>query len=212
MGKKLEDQVFDLKFASKSLARQSKKCEKEEKSERTKVKKAIEKGNHEGARIYAQNAIRKRSEAMNCLRLASRVDAVASRLESALRMGAVSSTMQSIVKTMGSALDSMNLEKVTTTMDSFEKQFENLDVRSAYMEDAMGASTALTTPEDEVAALIQQVADEHHLELKGQLDMPVSDTAPAQPQAAEAGKGKEPERAAEEDDLMARLNQLKNNG
>uniref|UniRef100_A0A452YF89 Calreticulin n=1 Tax=Aegilops tauschii subsp. strangulata TaxID=200361 RepID=A0A452YF89_AEGTS len=38
-----------------------------------KVKKAIEKGNTDGAQIYAESAIRKRTEHMNYLRLASRL-------------------------------------------------------------------------------------------------------------------------------------------
>lgn len=48
---------------------QAKKCEKDEKSEKGKVKKAIEKGNIEGARIYAQNAIRKKTEQLNYLKV-----------------------------------------------------------------------------------------------------------------------------------------------
>ena len=40
----------------------------------------------EGARIYAQNAIREKNQSLNFLRLGSRVDAVAARLESAIRM------------------------------------------------------------------------------------------------------------------------------
>ncbi|ONK78944.1 uncharacterized protein A4U43_C01F1280 [Asparagus officinalis] len=64
---KLMNQIMELKFTSKSLQRQSRKCEKEEKSEKLKIKKAIEKGNTDGARIYAENAIRKRSEQMNYL-------------------------------------------------------------------------------------------------------------------------------------------------
>lgn len=41
---KLLDQIFNLKFTSKQLVRASKKCEGEEKSEKLKIKKAIEKG------------------------------------------------------------------------------------------------------------------------------------------------------------------------
>jgi charged multivesicular body protein 1 len=40
----------------------------------------------EGARIYAQNVIREKNQALNFLRLGSRVDAVAARLETAIRM------------------------------------------------------------------------------------------------------------------------------
>ena len=47
--------MFNLKFAAKQLERDSKKCDKEEKSEKAKLKKAIEKGNMEVARIHAEN-------------------------------------------------------------------------------------------------------------------------------------------------------------
>lgn len=43
-------------------------------------------GNNDGARIYASNAIRKKNESLNLLRLASRIDAVASRVETAVTM------------------------------------------------------------------------------------------------------------------------------
>ena len=43
----MEKHLFNLKFASKELERCSKKSDKEEKAEKLKLKKAIEKGNHE---------------------------------------------------------------------------------------------------------------------------------------------------------------------
>ncbi|XP_048527921.1 uncharacterized protein LOC125507377 [Triticum urartu] len=49
--------------------------------QKLKVKKAIEKGNADGAQIYAENAIRKRTEHMNYLRLASRLAPYAHELE-----------------------------------------------------------------------------------------------------------------------------------
>ena len=51
----MEKHLFNLKFAAKQLNRDSKKCEKEEKAERAKLKKAMEKGNMEVARIHAEN-------------------------------------------------------------------------------------------------------------------------------------------------------------
>ena len=87
---KLLNQIMELKFTSKSLQRQAKKCEKEEKSEKLKIKKAMEKGNIDGARIYAENAIRKRTAQMNYLRLASRLDAVVARLDMQAKMSTIS--------------------------------------------------------------------------------------------------------------------------
>ena len=87
MGNKhtLEDDLITFKLTSKQLLRSSEKCEKNAAQQKSKLKQAIEKGNKEGARIYAQNAIREQNQAMKMLAMSSRIDAVASRLEGAIR-------------------------------------------------------------------------------------------------------------------------------
>lgn len=112
VGDKLLEQVFNLKFMAKQLNRSAIKCEKDEKAERLKVKKAIEKNNTEGAKIYAQNAIRKKHEQLNYLKLASRLDAVVSRLDTQAKMSMVNRNMMAITKNLEKALQANNLEKV----------------------------------------------------------------------------------------------------
>jgi hypothetical protein len=68
--------------------------------------------------------------------------------------------MAGVVKAMDSAMKSMNLEKISTLMDKFEHQFEDLDVQSSYMENAMSQTTTTTVPMNDVEGLMQQVADE----------------------------------------------------
>lgn len=51
-------------------------------------------------------------------------------------------------------------------MDKFESQFNDLDVQTSYMESTMSDTTALTTPQDQVDQLINQVADEAGLEIQ----------------------------------------------
>eukprot|EP00897_Mesotaenium_endlicherianum_P010464 jgi/Mesen1/9446/ME000626S08695 len=196
---KLLDQIFQLRFTSKSLVRQSKKCEKEEKAEKLKVKKAIEKGNMDGARIYAQNAIRKRTEQLNYLRLSSRLDAVTARLDTQAKMNVVNKSMANIVKALDSALASSNLQKISETMDQFEQQFVNMEVQSEFVENAMAGSTSLSTPEESVNSLMQQVADEHGLEVSVGLPAAATHAVPAKESEASA-----------EDDLTRRLAELKN--
>merc|ERR1712088_378798 len=163
--KEMEDSLFQLKFCSKQLARLSKKAEKEQKSQEAKVKKALEQGNVEGARIYAENAVRKKNESLNYLRMSGKVDATASRVQSAVTMKGVAKNMGSVVKSLEKAVNSMELQKISEVMDKFESQFEDLDVRAAVMEDAMGSATTTTTPESAVEALMKQVADENGLEI-----------------------------------------------
>ena len=45
------------------------------------------------------------------------------------------------------ALFTFHLFKISALMDKFEKQFEDLDVQTGYMEHAMGDTTTLTVPQ-----------------------------------------------------------------
>ncbi|KAG5491348.1 hypothetical protein JIQ42_01247 [Leishmania sp. Namibia] len=167
---KLYDIQFQLKFTAKQFAKNSARCEKEQKQEMYKCKQAMEKNNMEGARIYAQNSIRKKNEALNHLRLAARMDAVVSRLDTAIKMKTITKNMGQMVKGVDKVLLSMDPAKISKLMDTFEHQFETVDVTSAYMEGAIGQTTSTTTPEDEVNNLMSQVADEHGLDIREQLN------------------------------------------
>ena len=126
---------------------------------------AIKQGNTEGARIYAQDAIREKNQALSHLRMASRIDACGSRIETAVRMGQVTSSMKGVTKGMEKSLASMDIDQISKLMDKFEQQFEDLDVKTQYMEGSMNATTATSTPAEQVDSLIQLVADENNLEL-----------------------------------------------
>lgn len=156
----LVEHLFNLKFAVKDLERQAKKCEKEEKLEKEKTKKAIQKGNMDVARIHAENAIRQKSQALNYLRMSARVDAVSSRVQSALTTRRVTTSMAGVVKAMDAAMKGMNLEKISGLMDKFEQQFEDLDVQSSVMENTMSQTVTTAVPQNDVDGLLQQVADE----------------------------------------------------
>ena len=77
--------------------------------------------------------------------------------------------MGMVVKALDKAVNTMDLQKISAVMEKFESQFEDMDVRTSVMEDAMGSATTLTTPRDQVDLLIQQVADEAGLEITDQL-------------------------------------------
>ncbi|TIC25823.1 putative vacuolar protein-sorting-associated protein [Wallemia mellicola] len=190
-------------FTSKQLVRQSKKAEKDENTEKTKLKSALSKGNQDTARIYASNAIRKKSEALNLLRLSSRVDSVASRVETAVTMKTVSSSMKSVVSGMDKAMNTMNLDMMSAIMDKFEVQFSDLDSHTQYMEGTMhNAAEAQSTPPEAVDSLLQQVADEAGLELSQKIGAQNVDNVP---ELDNTNENKE----RNEDALMQRLKALR---
>ena len=68
-------------------------------------------------------------------------------------------------------------------MDKFEAQFSDLDVQTSYMEDAMGSTTAVSTPQDQVDSLMRQMAEEANIELQHDLATnQVPDLAPPEQQ------------------------------
>mmetsp|Transcript_71493 Transcript_71493/g.141757 ORF Transcript_71493/g.141757 Transcript_71493/m.141757 type:complete len:100 (-) Transcript_71493:474-773(-) len=98
-------------------------------------------------------------------------------------------------------------------MDKFESSFEDMDVRSEYVEQAMNSSTTAAMPEEQVDELMQMVADEHGLKMsdefkKASTVAPVASAgeAASQPQAAAAGGGGG---GSAEDDLEERLRKLR---
>lgn len=62
--------------------------------------------------------------------------------------------MAGVVKAMDQAMQSMNLEQISKLMDTFEKQFQDLDVQSQVMEGAMHSTSAATMPESQVCCVI----------------------------------------------------------
>jgi len=192
----MDDTLFQLRFSAKQLNRLALKAEKDQKSEQAKVKKALTQGNIEGARIYAENAIRKKNEGLNYLRFSSKVDAVSSRVQTALTMKQVSRSMEGVVKALDKAINSMDLEKISQVMDKFEQQFENLDVHTSVMEGSMNSATTLSAPAEQVDLLIRQVAEENGLDVAAQMP------------AVSVGSVGERERA-EQDQLSKRLASLR---
>ncbi|XP_060517601.1 charged multivesicular body protein 1b [Cylas formicarius] len=195
----MEKHLFNLKFAAKELERNSKRCEKEEKQEKAKTKQAIQKGNMEVARIHAENAIRQKNQSLNYLRMAARVDAVASKVQSAVTTRKVTNSMAGVVKAMDAAMKSMNLEKISNVMDKFEQQFEDLGVQTDVIENTMAQTTTTLIPQNDVDSLMQQVADEAGLELNMEL--------PDRPEGSMIGSASQV--SQEQDELTQRLAKLR---
>ena len=86
-------------------------------------------------------------------------------------------------------------------MDKFEQQFSDLDVQTSYMEEAMSNTTAVSTPQDEVDALMKQTAEEANIELQQDLASRDLASVPDISQKETVGE--------EDDKLAARLRALR---
>ncbi|KAK4470959.1 hypothetical protein MN116_005661 [Schistosoma mekongi] len=94
------------------MDRFAKRCAKEEIRSKNLLKAAIKKGDHENARIHAENAIRHKHTATSYLKLAARIDAVVSRVQAAITSKCFTESIRTVVVCMENASRSMDMEKI----------------------------------------------------------------------------------------------------
>lgn len=166
---KLQEEIFNLRMTSKNLNRQAKKAEQEHEKEKLKVKKMIEDNKPDFARVYAETAIRKRNESLRYMKIAAKLDGVAARMKSASMTKENMKTMSKVNSALGTAMKSMDLEKVQAVMDRFEMTSDKLDVMTNTMDGTLDSALASGAPTNQVETLIQQVADQHELDVSQML-------------------------------------------
>jgi charged multivesicular body protein 1 len=170
----LSDTIFEMRISSKQLIKESQRCEKEEKQEKQKAMKNLEKGLIDIARINAENAIRKKNESLNYMKLSSKMDAVASRIQSATRTESMTQNFSRAIPQMNRVLKNMNLENISKTMNDFEKCFEDLDVASGYVNESLNQNTSVSAPKESVDNLLGEIASEHNIKVSEDLLSPGS--------------------------------------
>uniref|UniRef100_A0A7N6A3I2 Charged multivesicular body protein 1B n=1 Tax=Anabas testudineus TaxID=64144 RepID=A0A7N6A3I2_ANATE len=141
-------------FAAKELQRNSKKCDKEEKLEKAKVKKAIQKGNMEVARIHAENAIRQKNQSVNFLRMSARISALMDKFEHQFETLDVQTAQME---------DSMSS---TTTLTTPQNQVESL---LHEMADEAGLDLNMELPQGQTGSVGTSVASTEQDELSQRL-------------------------------------------
>lgn len=166
---KMFDNIFEFKMVGKQLNKEASKAKAKEKQLLDKVKKAIEKGDYENAKVLANDAIRARKEAQRDKAMASKVDTIASRLQSAMNTQKLTSSMRDLTEKMVGASNCMDMVKMTQTLDSFEKMFDNIDVHAGMMDQVFDNVNEGTSNEMEVNDLLQQVAEQNGLKLADEM-------------------------------------------
>jgi charged multivesicular body protein 1 len=201
--KQLFDQIFELKYLMKQLNQHAKKCEAEEKVQKKKATAALEKNNMEIARTYASNAIRKKNEAINYVQLASRLDAVIARLDQQSTLTQVDASASGITKSINKLLSKVSSNKMASNMKEFSLAMGELDVATSTMEKAIGEQAASLHDEEGVNLLLEQLEDEHGMNLKQQFPQNRMGTVDVVRNQADGTK-------EQGEDFLAQLNAMRN--
>ena len=167
---KMFDTMFEFKMMAKQMEKESKKSESQSKALIGKVKKCIEKGDYEQAKLAAADAIRQKNMVRRYRVLSSKVQTVAQRLQTAYQNQKLSEQMQNLTQQLLGAGNMMDIVKMTETMSNFEKLFDNLDINSNMMDQVFDNVNAGTVNENEVNQLIGQIAQQNGMKLSDEFE------------------------------------------
>lgn len=167
--KGLGAQASELRLAAKAFERQALRSEADAKRLADLASQALARNDLVLARTHGECVIREQRQREQTLRLASRLQAVAVRVENADRMRSVSLTMAKIVNGLGRALKQKNTGELGTLMDQFDAHIAELERQADKMMGAMDRSSAVTAPSAEVDAFLVRLSEQHGLQVNEQL-------------------------------------------
>ena len=154
----------------------------------------------ENAKVFAENVIRNRKEAINLRRFGVKMGALSAKLESAHRTQEMSKQISQSVPLLKKAMKQMDAIGAAGSIGDFEKVFEDLDVKTGELNDAMDNVYSTSIDNGEVMDLLNQMRDQQTMEAGGQI-------------AAGQGAIAAPQSNAQANDIdamQAKLNDLKN--
>ncbi|CBH17223.1 vesicular protein trafficking mediator, putative [Trypanosoma brucei gambiense DAL972] len=163
------DVVLNMRLAVKELTNSAAASDKASEREKIKAKKALNKDNIEAARVYAENAIRKKDEGTSYLRLASRVDAAAERIQSAMQMHAMTRSLEKAICGISKVLHSLDPVQITTAMDAFERHVDTVAVNANAMDGTFERSRASAVPAAEVESFLEQITPDNEIDISEQI-------------------------------------------
>lgn len=164
-----EDQIFRLKLKTREMEKLSKRSELEERKLIGDVKKAMQSGKIDMARLYAEKCIRKKNEKINYLHLSNKLDVLVSRLESAYRCSSLVKDINTMIPVIHQINAETNPVKIGNDVTKLENLFDEINLTSDIVNDTVQNAATISAPTEEVDELITKIAEEHAIKIDGQL-------------------------------------------
>ncbi|KAI9144942.1 Snf7 family [Paraphysoderma sedebokerense] len=192
----LRKQQRELKSVQRDLERDRLQLERQEKQIELEIKKAARAGNQTLCKQYAKQLIRIRKQKEKSFGASAQVSAIGHRATAMHSSVAISTAMAGASKAMAKSNSQISIEKLQNTMMEFEKQNMEMDMKEEMMNDTTDDVMDEQEDEEEGENILNQVLDEIGIEVGSKL--------------ADAPRTKLPEQTVEDQQIEARLKQLKN--
>ncbi|MEW5301131.1 MAG: hypothetical protein WDW36_004010 [Sanguina aurantia] len=205
----LRENKRQLDKAIRDLDRERMGLQNQEKKVVAEIKKMAKEGQTASVQVMAKSLIRNRHAVTKMYGLKSQLQSVSLRLATLKSTQAMASAMMGATKAMRAMSQNLKLPALQKIMRDFERQNEKMEMTSDMMGDAVDDALEGEGEAEETDELVQQVLDE--IGITNMMEMahapgakPVAQrqAAPAMGAAAEGGSGLD-------DELQARLDNLR---
>jgi charged multivesicular body protein 1 len=160
--KKLEDQMFNVKMMIKVLNSNSNKMKNKYRNTVKRIKTLVRQNDEESALILADHAIQQRQLQLRYMRLSLKLDIVSSIIQSSMETQYSTSGISELIDTITCNVDP---NSIIDQVERFENLFDDMNVKTQFIEGTLESSTALnTSATSEAKNLISHIKDSVALE------------------------------------------------
>lgn len=171
------EHLINLKMVNRRLNKSMKKLENTERQTERKIRQAIQKGDMQAARMYAQDTVRSRKWARGYQSLISKIDGLLFKLERADAVQSIAGEMKGVAKTLINANQSLNLPEIDHLVGDMQRALDGIEETSEIMEDSMDNLFEGDTDETEIDSLLTEYGVEVGLTASAGLPLPSTKTS-----------------------------------
>ncbi len=154
------EHIVNLKLTIRRLERAQRKIDSDERKMEQKMRKAIERGDMEAARLYSTDIVRSRKWSLGYQKLVSRINGLIFKLERADSAASMAEEMHGVADALRMANAQLQIPDLDRVIQDMEMSIDNIETSTETIEDGIDDMLVSDTDESEVDRLIEQTAVE----------------------------------------------------
>ncbi len=154
------DHIVNLRLTVRRLERAQRKLERDESKMQLKMKQSIQRGDIEGARLFATDIVRSRKWELGYQKLVSRINGLIFKLERADSAASMAEEMHGVADALRSANAQLQIPDLDRVIQDMEASIDGIEESTGTLEDGIDDLLVSDTDPVEVDRLIEQTAVE----------------------------------------------------
>jgi len=196
--------------AIREMDRERVKMEQQEKKVIADIKKTAKTGQMDAVKVMAKDLVRTRQHIKKFMLMRANMQAVSLKMTTMKSQHTMAQSMKGVTKAMGRMNKTMNMPQIQKIMAEFAKQSEMMEMKGEMMDDAIDDAMDDGETEEDTEQLVGQILGELGIEISNAMNA-IPETGTTVPQATNATQVAETQPVLADDDIEARLRNLKRN-